>query len=70
VYLAMMFASYLIICLPTKWVSRFNIWATAIGTIVLILLTILLPAKASQLNSAKAIFTDVRRAFFTQTAIS
>ena len=59
VYLAMMFISYLIICLPTKYVSWFNIWATALGIIILIVTTIVLPAKATDLNSAKAIFTSV-----------
>ncbi|EIN03859.1 amino acid transporter [Punctularia strigosozonata HHB-11173 SS5] len=57
VYLAMMFASYLVICLPTRYVSWFNIWAYFIGTIVLIIVTILLPIKADHLNSAKDIFT-------------
>ena len=60
VYVAMMFLSYLIICLPTKYVSWFNIWATALGIVVLIVTTILLPAMASELNSAKDIFTSVR----------
>lgn len=58
VYLAMMTASYAIICLPTKQVSRFNIFATALGTIVLVITTIWLPIVAPKLNSAKAIFTD------------
>lgn len=60
VYVAMMFFSYLIICMPTKYVSWFNIWATALGIVVLIVTTILLPAKATELNSAKEIFTNVR----------
>lgn len=56
----MMFISYLIICLPTKYVSWFNIWASAIGTLVLLVATILLPIKAApNLNSAKDIFTSV-----------
>ncbi|KAI0701071.1 amino acid transporter [Cytidiella melzeri] len=59
VYVAMMFASYLIICLPTRYVSWFNIWAYAIGTALLIVTTIILPAKAEELNSGKAIFTEV-----------
>ncbi|KAI0338005.1 amino acid transporter [Trametopsis cervina] len=59
VYVAMMFASYVIICLPTRYVSQFNIWAYAIGTILLIVTTILLPIKAQELNSGKAIFTEV-----------
>ncbi|EJD41031.1 amino acid transporter [Auricularia subglabra TFB-10046 SS5] len=58
VYLAMMFVSYLIICMPTKYVSYFNIWATALGTVVLVVTTIWLPIAAPELNSAKAIFTD------------
>ncbi|KAM5537391.1 hypothetical protein V8D89_008910 [Ganoderma adspersum] len=58
VYLGMMFLSYLIICLPTKYVSWFNIWANALGIIILIVLTILLPVKAESLNSGKAIFTQ------------
>ena len=32
VYVVMMFVSYLIICLPTKYVSWINIWASAPGT--------------------------------------
>lgn len=60
VYVAMMFLSYVIICLPTKYVSWFNIWATMLGIVVLIVMTILLPAKATNLNSAKDIFTIVR----------
>ncbi|KAH8101637.1 amino acid transporter [Cristinia sonorae] len=66
VYLAMMFISYVIICLPTKMVSWFNIWASAFGTVVLLIATILLPIKAAQngqINSAKAIFTKA----FNQT---
>ncbi|EKM57619.1 uncharacterized protein PHACADRAFT_251336 [Phanerochaete carnosa HHB-10118-sp] len=59
VYLAMMFLSYVIICLPTKYVSWFNIWATMLGIVVLIVTTIILPAKATNLNSAKEIFTSV-----------
>ncbi|KZV97072.1 amino acid transporter [Exidia glandulosa HHB12029] len=59
VYLAMMTASYGIICLPTKHVSYFNIFATLLGTVVLVITTIWLPIAASpNLNSAKAIFTD------------
>jgi len=55
-----MFTSYLIICLPTKYVSWFNIFASALGTVVLIIATILLPIKASpNINSAKDIFTVV-----------
>src|SRR5258706_653930 len=55
-----MFTSYLIICLPTKYVSWFNIFASALGTIVLIVTTNLLPIKASpNINSAKDIFTKV-----------
>lgn len=61
VYLAMMFISYVIICLPTRYVSWFNICATALGMLVLIITTILLPAKAIELNSAKVIFTSVCR---------
>jgi len=59
VYVAMMFISYCIICLPTRYVSYFNIWASALGTVVLIVATILLPIKAPQLNSAKDIFSSV-----------
>ena len=59
VYVAMMFFSYIIICLPTLYVSWFNIGATAMGIIVLIVTTILLPIKATELNSGKAIFTEV-----------
>jgi amino acid transporter len=59
VYVAMMFASYLIICLPTRYVSWFNIWAYAIGTVLLLVTTVLLPIKAEELNSGKAIFTEV-----------
>ena len=59
VYVAMLFISYVIICLPTKYVSWFNIWAYAIGTILLLVSTILLPIKAQELNSGKAIFTEV-----------
>ena len=59
VYLAMMFLSYVIICLPTRYVSWFNIWASALGIVVLIVTTILLPAKANELNSGKDIFTSV-----------
>ena len=55
----MMFFSYLVICLPTLYVSWFNIGATAMGIIVLVITTILLPIKATELNSAKAIFTEV-----------
>ncbi|PSR80619.1 hypothetical protein PHLCEN_2v6688 [Hermanssonia centrifuga] len=58
VYVAMMLFSYLIICLPTRYVSWFNIWATGLGIVVLIITTIILPAKATKLNSAKAIFTS------------
>jgi amino acid transporter len=48
------------VCLPTKQVSWFNIWASALGTVVLIVATILLPIKAApNLNSAKDIFTSV-----------
>lgn len=65
VYLAMMFLSYLIICLPTKYVSWFNIWASALGVIILIVTTILLPAKAQALNSGKDIFTSVRCLFLS-----
>src|SRR5882757_1709205 len=55
-----MFKSYLIIGLPTKYVSWFNIFASALGTIALIVTTILLPIKASpNINSAKDIFTKV-----------
>ena len=55
-----MFISYRIICLPTKYVSWFNIFASGLGTIVLIITTILLPIKASpNINSAKDIFTQV-----------
>ena len=64
VYVAMMFISYLIICLPTKYVGWFNIWATAIGFAVLIVTTLLLPAKAVELNLAKQIFTSVRHLHF------
>lgn len=35
-------------------------FATALGTVVLIITTIILPVKAPQLNSAKDIFTGVR----------
>jgi amino acid transporter len=56
----MMFLSYLIICLPTKYVSWFNIWASALGTVVLLITTILLPLEASpNINSARDIFTAV-----------
>ncbi|TBU31322.1 amino acid transporter [Dichomitus squalens] len=60
VYFGMMFISYLVICLPTKYVSWFNIWSNALGIIILIVLTILLPVKAETLNSGKAIFTQAR----------
>ena len=60
VYVAMMFISYLIICLPTRYVSWFNIWASMIGIVVLIVTTIILPAMAQELNSGKDIFTSVR----------
>lgn len=59
-YCAMMFLSYIIICLPTKYVSWFNIWASMLGIVVLLVSTILLPAKATELNSGKDIFTQVR----------
>lgn len=59
VYLFMMFLSYLIICLPTRYVSWFNIWATAVGITILIVTTIILPVKAEELNSGKEIFTNV-----------
>jgi len=56
----MMFVSYLIICLPTKYVSWFNIWASALGTVVLLITTVLLPVKAApNINSARDIFTVV-----------
>lgn len=61
----MMTASYGIICLPTKHVSYFNIFATVLGTVVLVITTIWLPIAAPELNSAKAIFTDVRPLFST-----
>ena len=61
VYVAMMFLSYVIICMPTRYVSWFNIWANILGVIVLIVSTILLPIKAEHLNSGKTIFTSVRR---------
>ena len=60
VYVAMMFFSYTIICLPTRYVSWFNIWANVLGVVVLIISTIILPIKAQELNSGKEIFTDVR----------
>lgn len=60
VYVAMMFFSYVVICLPTRYVSYFNIWATAMGIVVLVVTTIILPIKAPALNSGKAIFTEVR----------
>ena len=60
VYVAMMAISYMIICMPTRYVSWFNIWASALGTIALLITTILLPIKASpNINSAKDIFTVV-----------
>ena len=59
VYLAMMTLTYLIICLPTRYVSWFNIWATALGITILIVTTIILPIKAEHLNSGKEIFTNV-----------
>ena len=59
VYLAMMFLSYVIICLPTRYVSWFNIWANVLGVVVLIISTIILPIKAEKLNSGKEIFTEV-----------
>ncbi|KAF7795625.1 hypothetical protein EIP86_006790 [Pleurotus ostreatoroseus] len=59
VYVAMMFASYVIICLPTRYVSWFNIWANILGQVVLVVSTILLPIKAEKLNSGKEIFTSV-----------
>ena len=62
VYVAMMFFSYAVICLPTRYVSWFNIGATGLGIIVLVVTTIVLPVQAPQLNSAKAIFTEVRTA--------
>jgi len=56
----MMFVSYLIICLPTKYVSWFNIWASALGTVVLLLTMDLLPVKAAPtINSARDTFTRV-----------
>ena len=56
----MMFVSYLIICLPTKYVSWFNICASALGTVVLLITTVLLPVKAApNINSAWDIFTRV-----------
>lgn len=58
VFVAMMFCSYLILCLPTKQVSWFNMFATTLGTLVLIVTTIWLPVAAPELNSAKRIFTD------------
>jgi amino acid transporter len=67
VYLGMMFASYLVICLPTRFVSWFNIWAYFIGTIVLVVATILLPIKADHLNSAKDIFTKASLIFVGST---
>ena len=60
VYVAMMFLSYVIICLPTRYVSWFNIWATGLGIVILIVTTITLPIKAQELNSGKEIFTNVR----------
>lgn len=60
VYVAMMFLSYIIICLPTRYVSWFNIWATGLGIVILIVTTITLPIKAQELNSGKEIFTNVR----------
>lgn len=60
VYLGMIFFSYIVICLPTRYVSWFNIGATAMGILVLIVTTIILPIEAPQLNSGKAIFTEVR----------
>lgn len=59
VYVAMLFLSYLIICLPTRYVSWFNIWATGLGIAILLATTIVLPVKAEELNSGKAIFTQV-----------
>ena len=47
VYLAMMFLSYVIICLPTRYVSWFNIWANALGIVILSeLIVIALPSVA------------------------
>ena len=59
VYVAMMFISYVIICLPTRYVSWFNIWASGLGIVILLVMTVVLPVKAEQLNSGKAIFTSV-----------
>ena len=55
----MMFFSYVIICLPTRYVSWFNIWANVLGIAVLLVSTVLLPIKATSLNSGKEIFTVV-----------
>lgn len=65
VYVAMMFISYVIICLPTRYVSWFNIWASMLGIVVLIVSTIILPAMAQELNSGKDIFTSVRLCAFS-----
>jgi amino acid transporter len=71
VYVTMMFLSYLIICLPTKYVSWFNIGATVLGTIVLFITTILLPIKAApNLNSAKDIFTNVSAGVFVHANVA
>ncbi|KAJ3549968.1 hypothetical protein NM688_g5123 [Phlebia brevispora] len=59
VYVAMMFASYIIICMPTRYVSWFNIWANILGWVVLVISTIILPIKAKELNSGKDIFTNL-----------
>ena len=59
VYVAMMFFSYVVICMPTLYVSWFNIGATALGITVLVITTIILPIKATELNSGRAIFTEV-----------
>ena len=59
VYVAMMFFSYVVICMPTLYVSWFNIGATALGMTVLVITTIILPIKATELNSGRAIFTEV-----------
>ena len=49
---------YIIVCMPTKYVSWFNIWAAALSTVVLLITTILLPIRASpNINSANDIFT-------------
>lgn len=58
-YVAMMVLSYLIICIPTRYLSWFNICASVVGVLVVLVATIVLPIKAQEINGGAAIFTDV-----------